>query len=73
MESTQTILSQNILRLRKQRGMTQVALAERLGITSQAISKWESGRSAPDIALLPLLASVLECSIDTLFSSIMIP
>lgn len=68
MVSTQTILSKNIFRLRKQNGLTQADLAKRLGISPQAISKWESGRAAPDIALLPLLATVFACDINTLFT-----
>ncbi len=39
--------------LRRRRGLTQLALAERLGVSDKAVSKWERGRGAPDIALLP--------------------
>ena len=43
-------------------GMTQLALAERLGVSGKAVSKWECGGGAPDIALLPALAEVLGVS-----------
>jgi tellurite methyltransferase len=46
--------------------MTQEALAERLGITFQAVSKWETGQSIPDTALLPTLAQILGISVDKL-------
>jgi len=68
MNTPQITLAENILRLRKEQGMTQATLATRLGITAQAVSKWESGRSAPDIELLPRLAEILSCDIDTLFT-----
>ncbi len=51
---------------RKALGMTQQLLAEKLHISFQAISKWENGTSYPDIELLPLLAAVLNISIDAL-------
>lgn len=51
---------------RKALGFTQQALAEKLNISFQAISKWENGASCPDIELLPQLAAVLNISIDAL-------
>lgn len=51
---------------RKVLGFTQQALAEKLNISFQAISKWENGTSCPDIELLPQLAAVLDISIDSL-------
>ena len=47
-----------IAALRKQSGMTQEALAQRLGITNQAVSKWESDQCCPDIMQLPVLADI---------------
>ena len=48
--------------------MTQKELAEKLGVSNQSISKWETAKSTPDIALLPILADVFHCYIDQLFS-----
>ena len=52
---------------RKQAGMTQENFAIKLGITPQAVSKWENGIGYPDITLFPAIASVLGISIETLF------
>jgi len=51
---------------RKALGLTQQALAEKLNISFQAVSKWENGISYPDVAILPKLASTLKVSIDSL-------
>ncbi len=56
-----------IAELRRNAGLTQEALADKLGITYQAISKWENCLSCPDITLLPRLADIFEISIDALF------
>ena len=61
------ILSERILALRKEQSMTQEALAQRLGLSFQAVSKWENGQSCPDIALLPVLADIFGVSVDQLF------
>ena len=53
------ILAGNIFRYRKDLGMTQETLADRLGITFQAVSKWETGHTLPDTTLLPSLAQAL--------------
>ncbi len=50
--------------LRRQNGMSQEKLAGLLGISSQAISKWENGHTMPDTSLLPVLAQIFQCSID---------
>jgi len=52
--------------LRKNKNYTQEKMSSFLNVTPQAISKWENGDSLPDTALLPLLAQVLEVSIDYL-------
>ncbi len=49
--------------LRQRRQMTQLQLAERIGVSDKAVSKWERGRGAPDISLLPALSEVL--GVDT--------
>lgn len=53
--------------LRKQRGITQETLAAALSVTPQAVSKWESGVSFPDMNMVPLIAGYFEVSLDTLF------
>ncbi|MCL2197808.1 MAG: methyltransferase domain-containing protein [Defluviitaleaceae bacterium] len=60
------ILSGNIARYRKDQHLTQEALAEQLGITFQAVSKWETGQTVPDTVLLPKLAHALGVSVDKL-------
>jgi len=49
-------LGNKIAELRKEKGMTQEALANALGVSNQAVSKWEANQSCPDIQLLPQLA-----------------
>lgn len=51
---------------RKELGLTQQALADKLSISFQAVSKWENSTSYPDVALLPKLAAALHISIDSL-------
>lgn len=51
---------------RKEAGYTQQQLAERLGITNKAVSKWETGEGLPDISLFPVLGEVLGVSVDEL-------
>lgn len=49
-------LGKRIVFHRKRLGLTQDALAERMGVTAQAVSKWENDQSCPDIGALPKLA-----------------
>ena len=59
----------NVLKqLRKQNGINQETLAEFLGISTQAVSKWECGLSYPYIELLPTLAGYFKVSIDFLLT-----
>lgn len=58
--------SENIKRLRKERDLTQEALADFLGVSFQAVSKWERGESYPDIELLPTIADFFSISTDEL-------
>ena len=55
-----------IKRLRRERNMTQEQLADYLGVTSRAVSQWETDRTAPDISQLPVLAGVFNVSADVL-------
>ena len=57
----------NIAKFRKNAGLTQESLAQRLEVTNQAVSKWESDQCCPDITLLPKLADIFETTIDALF------
>ena len=59
-------LSGNITKFRKERGLTQKELGRVMCISSQAVSKWETGSTMPDIAVLPKLAEVLGVSTDKL-------
>ena len=61
-------IGEKIRQLRLQRGMTQGQLGEALGLSAQAVSKWESQTNMPDIQLLPELSVLLGVSIDELFS-----
>lgn len=56
----------NIARLRRERRMTQEALAEQLHVSFQAVSKWENGQTLPDIAVLARIAEIMQTSIDSL-------
>lgn len=62
-------LGKRIATHRKRLGLTQDALAEKLGITAQAVSKWENDLSCPDISVLPRLASIFGISTDELLGS----
>lgn len=55
--------------LRKEQGMTQASLAEKLNVSNKAISRWETGEGYPDITLLLPLAEALGVSVDYLLSS----
>lgn len=60
------ILGKNLLALRKEKGWTQDEVAEKLGISAQAVSKWENGVSCPDITLLPGLSDLYGVLVDDL-------
>lgn len=60
-------IGETIKELRKTKGISQEALANVLGVTFQAVSKWETGITAPDVALIPAIASFFGVSIDELF------
>ena len=60
-------IGSKIKELRKHRGVTQEQLAHSIGISFQAVSKWENGIALPDIALVPVLANYFGVSLDELF------
>ena len=59
-------LSDNIIRLRRERKITQEELADFLGVTKASVSKWENAQSVPDILLLLQLAAFFDITIDEL-------
>ena len=61
-------LGKNILFHRKRLGMTQDQLAEKLGVTAQAVSKWENDLSCPDITTIPKLAAIFGITTDSLLT-----
>ena len=58
-----------VAELRKAKGMTQADLAQKMGITDKAVSKWERDLSYPGISSFPHLAEILSVSIDELMQS----
>ncbi len=59
-------LGKRIVHYRKELGLTQEQLAEKLGVTAQAVSKWENDQSCPDITILPRLAEIFGVTTDAL-------
>ena len=66
-------IGENIRALRQSRMLTQEQAAVDLGVSSQAVSKWETGANTPDIALLPALAELFGVTIDALFGREVMP
>ena len=62
-------LGSMIAELRKQHGMTQLELAEKMGVTDKAVSKWERDLSCPDINSLPNLAEIFGVSVEELMQT----
>jgi transcriptional regulator with XRE-family HTH domain len=60
-------IGKNIAKYRKAKGITQEELGAKLGITNQAVSKWESEVSMPDVMLLPEIANALNITLDDLY------
>lgn len=67
MDEINEILARNIARCRKERGLTQSELAERLHYSDKLISKWERGEAAPNAAALWQLAGIFGVTVDELF------
>ena len=63
------MIGKNLLKIRKQKSLTQEALAEAVGVARQTIAKWEAEESAPDLELAGKLAAVLEVSLDDLVNA----
>ena len=60
--------SENLRRIRRERGISQEELAEQLKVSRQAVSKWEQGNGYPEVEKLLLLSEVLSVSLDRLMS-----
>lgn len=60
------MFSENLIQLRKFKSLTQEDVAEKVGVSRQAVAKWESGDSVPDIDKCSLLAQLFEVSLDDL-------
>lgn len=56
----------NLKHIRKEKGLSQEALALDMGVSQQSVAKWESGKSLPRASTLTHLAQVLGCSVDEL-------
>lgn len=61
-------LGKRIAQLRRKKNLRQEDLANALGVSTQAVSKWENDQSCPDISLLPKLAKLLGVTVDTLLT-----
>ena len=67
------MFNENLKNLRKQKGLSQEELAERLHVVRQTVSKWEKGLSVPDSALLIRIAEIFETSVSTLLGDTIEP
>lgn len=67
------MFAERLKELRKMRRFSQHALAERLGISQQAVGKWETGKSTPDPATLREIADIFEVSVDLLLGRELVP
>lgn len=65
-EVTEMNIGNNISALRKKKGITQEELANELGVSAQAVSKWENNSSCPDVSLLTQIADYFGVSVDAL-------
>lgn len=62
-------LGQRIARLRRNKGLTQEELGDKVGVSSQAVSKWETDSSVPDVMLLVKIANLFDISVDELLGN----
>ena len=64
MENVKAIVSQNLLRLRKENNLTQAELAKRINYSDKAISRWEAGEVVPDLETIYALSEVFDVPIS---------
>ncbi len=62
------IISEKIKEFRREHRLTQEQVGMRLGVSAQAVSKWERKECYPDITFLPDIASLLQCSVSDFFA-----
>ncbi len=62
-----TVFSENLKKLRLQKGLTQEQVADTLGVTAQSVSRWERGTTLPDVLLLPDIARLYAVTVDDLY------
>ena len=67
MENLNEVISSNIVKYRKESGLTQLELAEKLNYSDKAVSKWERDGGYPEVEKLLVLAAKLDISLDALF------
>ena len=60
-------LGKLIKTLRKEKGITQEELAFKLGVTTSAVSKWETGKNSPDITMLQMLSDIFDISLEEIY------
>ena len=68
MEELKTVIGENLVRLRRGAGMTQTQLADKLGYTDKAVSKWECGDAVPDVWVLTRVAQEFGVTVDYLLT-----
>lgn len=68
MKTTKEIVAENLVYLRKSRGLTQLEIAEKLNYSDKSVSKWEHGETLPDIEVLKKIADLYQVSIDFIVS-----
>lgn len=66
MQDLKFVIAKNIQKLRQEKGMTQLELAEKINYSDKTVSKWERGESLPDIVVLKTVADLFEVTLDYL-------
>ena len=69
MEELKSVIANNITELRKESGLTQLELAEKLNYSDKAVSKWERAESLPDVSVLQQIADMFDVTVDYLLKS----
>ena len=67
MDNIKTVVTKNLIKLRKQNKLTQIELAEKLNYSDKAVSRWENGEVTPDVETLNKIAEIYNVNISALF------